>query len=163
MTIESTEEITGKLLLKKNLTVSTAESCTGGLLSSRLTDISGSSAYIRLNFITYSNEAKIKILGVPAEILSNHGAVSEQTADAMATGARKISETNIGIGITGIACTDGGTSEKPVGLVYIGISNGEIAEVHKININPQLERKEIKFSATEFALNYLKLFIEKNY
>ena len=157
------EKITGKLLTEKKLTVSTAESCTGGLLSSRLTDVSGSSSYIKLNFVTYSNEAKIKMLGVPVEILNSYGAVSEQTAALMAQGVRKVAETDIGVGITGIAGPGGGTSEKPVGLVYIGISNEEQTEVHKININPELERKEIKFSATEYTLNYLKLFIQKNY
>lgn len=156
-------EITVKLLLEKNLTVSAAESCTGGLLSSRLTDLPGSSAYIKLNFVTYSNEAKIKMLGVPGEILNKYGAVSEQTGAAMAQGVLKVAETDIGVGITGIAGPGGGTSEKPVGLVYIGISNGEKTEVHKININSELERKEIKFSATQFALTYLKFFIEKNY
>jgi len=157
------EKSIGKLLIEKKLTVSVAESCTGGLLSSRLTDISGSSAYIKLNFVTYSNEAKTKMLGVPEEILKTYGAVSEQTAAAMAEGARKIAETDIGLGITGIAGPTGATSTKPVGLVFIGISNGEKTEVHKINANPEWTRKEIKLFASEQALKFLKLFIETNY
>lgn len=154
------EEIVGKLFLEKKLTVSVAESCTGGLVSSRLTDVSGSSAYIKLNLVTYSNEAKVRMLGVSEEILKTYGAVSEQTAAAMAEGARKVSETDIGMGITGIAGPTGASSTKPVGLVYIGISSGEKTEVHKINANPELQRTEIKFFASEQALNYLRLFLE---
>jgi nicotinamide-nucleotide amidase len=163
MNTENIEEIVGKLLLEKKLTVSVAESCTGGLLSSRLTDIFGSSAYTKLNLVTYSNEAKIKMLGVPEEILKSYGAVSEQTAFAMAEGAKKVFGADIGLGITGIAGPTGATSTKPIGLVYIGISNGEKTEVHKINANPDWVRKEIKFFATEEALNFLRLFIEENY
>jgi nicotinamide-nucleotide amidase len=160
---ENIEEIVGKLLLEKKLTVSVAESCTGGLLSSRLTDVFGSSAYIKLNLVTYSNEAKIKILGVPEEILKTYGAVSEQTAFAMAEGAKKVFGADIGLGITGIAGPTGATSTKPIGLVYIGSSNEKETEVHKINANPDWARKEIKFFATEEALNFLRLFIERNY
>jgi len=157
------EEIVGKLLLGKKLTVSVAESCTGGLISSRLTDVSDSSVYIKLNLVTYSNEAKIKMLGVPEEILETYGAVSEQTAFAMAEGAKKVFGADIGVGITGIAGPGGATSTKPVGLVYIGISNGEKTEVRKINANPEHSRTEIKVFASEKALEFLKLFIEENY
>jgi len=157
------EEIVGKLLLEKKLTVSIAESCTGGLISSRLTDVSGSSAYIKLNLVTYSNEAKIKILGGSEEILKTYGAVSEQTASAMAEGTKKVFGADIGVGITGIAGPTGATSTKPVGLVYIGISNGEKTEVHKINANPEFSRIEIKFFASEQALKFLKDFVERNY
>lgn len=157
------EEIIAKILIEKKLTISVAESCTGGLISSRLTDVSGSSAYTKLNFVTYSNEAKNKILGVSEEILSEYGAVSEQTARLMAEGTRRKAETDIGIGITGIAGPGGGTSEKPAGLVYIGISNGEKTEVHKINANPAWERTEIKSFSSDKALELLKDFIIENY
>ena len=157
------EKIVGNLLLEKKLTVSIAESCTGGLISSRLTDVAGSSAYIKLNLVTYSNEAKIKMLGVPEEILNTYGAVCEQNAAAMAEGAKKVLGADIGVGITGIAGSTGSTPSKPVGLVYIGISNEEKTEVHKINANPEWERKEIKFFASDEALKFLKLFIEENY
>jgi len=160
---ENIEEIVGNLLLEKELTVSVAESCTGGLVSSRLTDVAGSSAYINLNLVTYSNEAKIKMLGVPEEILNTYGAVCEQNAAAMAEGAKKVLGADIGVGITGIAGPTGSTPSKPVGLVYIGISNEEKTEVHKINANPEWERKEIKIFASEKALEFLKLFIEENY
>ena len=157
------EEIVGNFLLGKKLTVSVAESCTGGLVSSRLTDVSGSSAYIKLNLVTYSNEAKMKMLDVPQETLKAYGAVSKQTAIAMAEGARKISETDIGIGITGIAGSTGATNTKPIGLVYIGISNETKTEVHKINANSDLSRTDIKYFASQYALHYLRLFIEDNY
>jgi len=160
---ENIEEITGNLLFEKKLTISVAESCTGGLVSSRLTDVSGSSAYIKLNLVTYSNEAKIKILGVPKEIINTYGAVSEQNAAAMSEGAKKVFGADIGVGITGIAGPGGATSTKPVGLVYIGISNGVKTEVRKINANPDWERKEIKIFASEKALEFLKLFIKENY
>lgn len=157
------EEIIGKLLIEKTLTVSVAESCTGGLVSSKLTDVSGSSGYIKLNLVTYSNDAKINVLGVPEEIINTYGAVSEQNAVAMAEGIRKLSGTDIGLGITGIAGPTGGTLEKPVGLVYIGIANGGKTEVHKINANPDWDRTEIKDFAAEKALEFLNLFLEANY
>lgn len=156
---EKIEENIGKILIEKNLTVSVAESCTGGLISSKLTDISGSSAYIKLNFVTYSNEAKIKILGVPEEIIKTYGAVSEQNAAAMAECTRKIANTDIGMGITGIAGPAGATLSKPVGLVYVGISDGKMTEVHKINADPTLSRKEIKLFACNKALEYLESFV----
>lgn len=158
-----TEEIIGKLLIEKTLTLSVAESCTGGLVSSKLTDVSGSSGYIKLNLVTYSNDAKINVLGVPEEIINTYGAVSEQNAVAMAEGIRNLSETDIGLGITGIAGPTGGTLEKPVGLVYIGIANGGKTEVHKINANPEWDRTEIKDFAAEKALGFLNLFLEANY
>lgn len=150
-----------KILTDKNLTLSVAESCTGGLISSVLTDVPGSSAYIKLNFVTYSNEAKIKVLGVPEETINTNGAVSEQTATAMAEGTRKVAETDIGLGITGIAGPGGGSAEKPVGLCYIGISDNTRTEVYKINANPELERKEIKNYACRKALEYLHKFLNK--
>ena len=156
-------EIVGKILIEKKLTVSVAESCTGGLISSKLTDVPGSSAYIKLNLVTYSNETKIKMLDIPEEILQTYGAVSNQTAFKMAEGAKKILKADIGMGVTGIAGPTGATPTKPVGLVYIGISNGEKTEVHKINANPDWERTDIKNFAAEYALYYLKLFIEENY
>ena len=161
--VKNIEEIIGRLLLEKKLTISIAESCTGGLVSSRLTDISGIYAYIKLNLVTYSNESKIEMLKVPEEILTTHGAVSEQTAAVMAEGAKKLFNAAIGVGITGIAGPSGATLTKPIGLVYIGVSNGEKTEVLKINANPLWKRRKIKFFASEEALEFLKLFIQKNY
>ncbi len=157
------EKIVGEMLLKKKLTVSIAESCTGGLISSRLTDIQGSSAFIKLNLITYANEAKIEMLGVSPQTIEKFGAVSEQTVFEMAKGAKNIFKAAIGMGITGIAGPTGETPNKPIGLVYIGISNEEITKILKINANPKWERTKIKYFASEKALEFLKEFIEENY
>lgn len=108
-----------ELLKAHNLTVTTAESCTGGLLAGRLINVPGISTYLKEGYVTYSNEAKEKLLGVPTEILRQYGAVSSQTAEAMAEGAVKAAGADIGIAVTGIAGPDGGTEDKPVGLVYM--------------------------------------------
>ena len=119
------------LLKKKKLKISFAESCTGGLLSSSITSISGSSKVFVLGLVTYSNKAKINILKVPKKIISKHGAVSYETCLYMVKNLSKISKTNISISITGIAGPKGGTKTKPVGLVYIGIKKGNKILVKK--------------------------------
>ena len=110
-----------KCLINENLKVSLAESCTGGLLSSSITSISGSSKVFTIGLVTYSNQAKINILKVPKKIILKHGAVSYETCLSMVKKLNKISKTNISLSITGIAGPNGGTKQKPVGLVYIGI------------------------------------------
>jgi nicotinamide-nucleotide amidase len=116
------EEVVGQLLIEKNLTLATAESCTGGMLGGRLTSVSGSSQYYLGGIVAYSNEVKINRLGVSAEIIDRFGAVSAETARAMATGVIKAVGANIGISITGIAGPTGGTEEKPVGTVFIAVA-----------------------------------------
>ena len=113
----------GRLLVENGLTISCAESCTGGLLTSTLTDVPGSSAYLTGSVVSYTNEVKARILGVPEESLASCGAVSEPVARAMAEGVRALMRTDIGVGITGIAGPGGGTVGKPVGLVYIAVSS----------------------------------------
>ena len=113
-----------KKLIKKKLSISFAESCTGGMLSSTITSIDGSSKIFSLGLITYSNKSKIKILKVPKKIINKHGAVSEECCLSMVKNLSKISKTNISVSITGIAGPNGGTKLKPVGLVYIGIKKG---------------------------------------
>ncbi len=152
-----------KSLSDKGLTVSSAESCTGGLISSILTDISGSSDVIKSNFVTYANEAKEKYLFVSNKTLEQFGAVSEQTAKEMAEGLLKQSSTNISIGITGIAGPTGGSKEKPVGLAYIGISDNNKTEVKKILLPKWFPRKFMKFCFAKKALLYLNEFININY
>jgi nicotinamide-nucleotide amidase len=120
---EEIEEVLGRLLLARKLTLAVAESCTGGLIAHRLTNVSGSSGYFRAGVIAYSNEAKSEILGVDRELINTHGAVSRQVAEAMATGVRTVMKSEIGISTTGIAGPTGGTPEKPVGLVWIGYAN----------------------------------------
>ena len=153
------EEI-GKILLEKNLKISTTESCTGGLLSSRLTDISGSSAYITLNLVTYANEAKLKMLNV---VLDEDGAVSEHCAQQMAKGLYQLTHSDICVSTTGIAGPTGGTKEKPVGLMYSTIYTPNKTQTYKINVNPELSRVQIKELFVEKVLQNIYEFILKNY
>lgn len=118
-------ERVGATLIPSGLTVCAAESCTGGLILSTLTDVAGSSAYVEGGLVTYSDEAKMKILGVREETLIEHGAVSAATAGGMACGVRKVFDTDFALSVTGIAGPGGGTAEKPVGLTYIGLSGRE--------------------------------------
>lgn len=148
------EEVVAKKLISKNLTISTAESCTGGMLASTLINYPGISKVFLEGAVTYSNEAKIKRLGVKKETLDKYGAVSEETAREMALGIAKTSETNIGLSTTGLAGPDGGTKEKPVGLVYIGLSiNGEV-RVKKLNL--QGDRQKIRIRTVMNILDWLR-------
>lgn len=151
------EEDLGKYLSEHKLNIATAESCTGGLVSSKLTDVSGSSQYVHLNFVTYSNEAKHKILGVDWEILDNCGAVSEECAQAMAEGLYNTTGCDVAICTTGIAGPTGGTKEKPVGLVYISVRYKGIVTIKEIKLPPNTPRKEMK---EQFANHALKLALE---
>jgi len=128
---ETLEEVAGNLLKLNGYTLSTAESCTGGLLAGRITDVPGSSEYFIEGVVTYSNEAKMRLLGVPQELIERHGAVSEEVARAMADGVRSLAGTTFGIGITGIAGPGGGSEEKPVGLVCIALADDNDAMVRK--------------------------------
>ena len=139
-----------KLLSKKRLKISFAESCTGGLLSSSITSISGSSEVFTLGFVTYSNLAKINILKVPKKILIKHGAVSYETCSSMVKNINKISKTNISLSITGVAGPKGGTKEKPVGLVYIGVKKGKKIVIKK-NIFKNKNRSSIQRSTVNQA------------
>ena len=130
-------------LKNQDLTIATAESCTGGLLAHYLTSISGSSDYFDRGVISYSNKSKIELLGVTKETLERYGAVSEQTAKAMAIGIRERSNVDIGVSTTGIAGPTGGTKAKPVGLVYIGIATPKKIEVKRLLFSgDRLQNKE---------------------
>ena len=146
-----------KILIEKQKTLSIAESCTGGLISSLMTDVSGSSSYIHSNFVTYANEAKEKSLLVKHETLEQYGAVSVQTAGEMVKGLLEITGSDYALATTGIAGPTGGTDEKPVGLVYIGVGTKDEMHVHKYNANPKLPRIVIKYL---FAKQAIKLLID---
>tara|TARA_Y100000590_G_C14903321_1_gene707229 strand:- start:51 stop:524 length:474 start_codon:yes stop_codon:yes gene_type:complete len=146
-----------KLLSKKNLKISFAESCTGGLLSSFITSVSGSSKVFTLGLITYSNQAKINILKVPKKIIIKHGAVSYETCFSMVKNLNRISKTNISISITGVAGPKGGTKLKPVGLVYIGIKKGNKTLVKKFLFKNK-KRKLIQRASVNKALNLILSF-----
>ncbi len=128
---DTLESVVGKLFIQQNKTLAVAESCTGGLISNTLTNVSGSSQYFMRGIVAYSNETKIELLDVPEEIINTYGAVSHQTAEAMAKGVRQKSATDIGVSVTGIAGPGGGTPEKPVGTVFIGYADGKTTEVTK--------------------------------
>ena len=148
------EHEVGKILLRHALKISTAESCTGGLLSSRLTDVSGSSAYVKMNFVTYSNDAKQKILGVSEETLKHYGAVSAQCAYEMAQGLLRLTGSDIVLCTTGIAGPTG-DENKPIGLVYIACGYNDKNEVREFRLNPKYNRKNMKIMFTEKALQFV--------
>ena len=151
---EKLEQVIGKLLLKKKKTLSIAESCTGGLLADRITDIPGSTKYFRMGVVAYSNESKNKVLNIPIETIKKHGAVSKQVASLMAKNVRLLSKSDIGIGISGITGPSGGTKKKPVGLVYIAISTKDKTLCKESRFLGQ--REIIKFKTTQAALDILR-------
>ena len=148
----SAEEM-GRELCEAGMTIACAESCTGGLLTSTLTDVPGSSAYVVGSVISYANHVKSRILHVPEHVLTVCGAVSEETARAMAEGVRTLMRTDIGVGITGIAGPDGGSAEKPVGLIYIAAADRTHTIVAKNNFSGT--RLENKRAAVEKALSMI--------
>tara|TARA_Y100000768_G_C23423018_1_gene426989 strand:+ start:38 stop:508 length:471 start_codon:yes stop_codon:yes gene_type:complete len=137
-----------KLLSKKNLKISFAESCTGGLLSSSITSISGSSKVFTIGLVTYSNQSKISLLKVNKKTILKHGAVSYETCLSMVKNLSKISKTNISVSVTGIAGPKGGTKQKPVGLVYIGIKRG-----NKTIIRKNLFKNKNRYSIQKSTVN----------
>ena len=149
------EELHKKLIAKK-LTISVAESCTGGLLSSKLTELNGSSKYFVMGLITYSNLAKIKCLKVNKNIIDRFGAVSPQCCKSMVEGLSKISKSKINISITGIAGPKGGSKLKPIGLVYIGIKNGNKINIFKINLGKKKRNFIQKQTVKETIIIILK-------
>jgi nicotinamide-nucleotide amidase len=157
---ETMEAVVGKLLTESGKTLSVAESCTGGLIAQRLTEVSGSSAYFIEGAVTYSNEAKIRTLDVPLEVIETYGAVSAETAEAMANGMREKARTDYALAVTGIAGPGGGTEEKPVGLVFIGYADE--SETKSIKINLPGDRYLIRWRTSQAALDLLRRKILKN-
>ncbi len=156
---EKMEEIVGRLLSERGETLSVAESCTGGLIGERLTEVSGSSAYFIEGVVAYHNEAKIRTLDVPEELIEKHGAVSAEVAEAMASGMQKRTGTDYAISITGIAGPTGGTEEKPVGTVFIGYSDKTRTKSLKLNLPG--DRYLIRWRSSQAALDYLRRQILK--
>ena len=147
-----------KKFIKKNITISVAESCTGGLLSSKLTRLSGSSEYFQMGLVTYSNKAKIKILRVNKKIIDKYGSVSPECCRSMVQNLSKLSRSKINVSITGIAGPNGGTESKPVGLVYIGLKKGRKIVIKK-NLFKNKKRILIQRKTAEEALEIIKNFI----
>jgi nicotinamide-nucleotide amidase len=156
---ETLQEVTARLLIARGLTLAVAESCTAGLVASRLTETPGSSAFLLAGFIPYSNEAKVRDLGVPSGLLADHGAVSAEVCMAMATGARACADADFGLAVTGIAGPGGGTAAKPVGLVYLAIADEAGARTTELNYGPGPGRDVIRHLTAQAAINLLRLTI----
>jgi nicotinamide-nucleotide amidase len=148
------EEVVGDALASRGLWLAAAESCTGGLVTSRLTDVAGSSRYVGASIVAYANEAKTSLLGVPATLLAAHGAVSEPVARAMAEGVRSRAGADLGLGITGIAGPTGGTPEKPVGTVAIALASKEGTNARSFRFFG--DRELVKFQASQAALDMVR-------
>lgn len=140
--------------------IATAESCTGGLIAGALTDIAGSSTVVDRGFVTYSNQAKMDMLGVSAETLEKHGAVSDQTAYEMALGAYKNSRADVTVAVTGIAGPGGGSDKKPVGLVYMGVASKDGVQTYKLLLGEDKSREEIRQATVDRALDELLMLID---
>ena len=154
---DTMEGVAAGLLTGRKLTLSVAESCTGGLITDRLTDVPGSSVFLERGVVTYSNTSKVELLGVPASIIESHGAVSEDVAILMAEGVKKLAGTDIGLATTGIAGPTGGTEEKPVGTVFVALSTGRGTTCRRFQF--RWDRRRIKEMTSQIALNILRKFL----
>ena len=153
------EAVVGDMLRERGMTIAVAESCSGGLLASRLTDVPGSSDYVERGVVCYSNRAKTELAGVPESLIAEHGAVSEPVAEAMATGIRQRARASVGIGITGIAGPGGGSPEKPVGTVAIAVAADDVIRVRTFQFLGG--RDMVKFQSAQAAMNMLRLLLLK--
>jgi nicotinamide-nucleotide amidase len=151
---ERMEEVVGLRLAVGGFTLATAESCTGGLVAERVTEVPGSSVYFREGVVAYSNEAKVRLLGVPSDLIAEYGAVSAPVAEAMADGVRLRADADFGVSVTGIAGPDGGTEDKPVGLVYLALSDDAHTEHRKLLLPG--DRQLIRWRASQAALDLLR-------
>jgi PncC family amidohydrolase len=155
------QQVVGELLRVRGLKIAAAESCTGGLVMARLTDVPGSSDYVDRGVVVYSNESKTDLLGVPASQIAEHGAVSESVAQAMAVGMARVSGADFALGITGIAGPSGGTPEKPVGMVVISAvrARGGAVETRVRTFNFVGGRDMVRFQASQAALDMVRRWI----
>lgn len=154
---EGMDDVLATLLRKRGMTLALAESCTGGMIASRITAVAGSSAYFLEGNVTYSNEAKSRMLGVPPELIESHGAVSAEVARAMAAGAREAAGSDLALSVTGIAGPDGGTTEKPVGTVYIALADATSCLVERYNF--QGDRERVRSITCFTALDWLRRYL----
>jgi nicotinamide-nucleotide amidase len=156
---QTLEDVVAGLLTSQKRTVAVAESCTGGLLSHRLTTVPGSSEFFMEGVVAYSNEAKSRDAGVPPDLIASHGAVSAEVAEAMATGIRQRAGADVGLGVTGIAGPAGGTPDKPIGLVYIALADSGGPLHRRLMLGSEAGREGIRFLAAQAALNLLRLHL----
>lgn len=160
---DSLEKVVVETALNKNMEIAVAESCTGGMISSKIASIPGASGCFHCGIVSYSNDIKQDILGVDETVLNDYGAVSPQTAEMMAIGVSKLAKADIGVSVTGIAGPSGGSEEKPVGLVYVGIATESEVKTYKLLLSRGLpdERESIRTRSSLFALNAVRLELEK--
>jgi len=158
---ETLASVVGGLLRERRQTLATAESCTGGMLAGWITDVPGSSDYFLRGVVTYSNPAKIDLLGVPTEAIERHGAVSAEVAEAMAVGCRRGAGTDFALSVTGIAGPSGGTPDKPVGLVFVGLAAQGTCEVRRFTFGHHLSRDAIRQRSCSAALDLLRRHLIK--
>lgn len=151
---ETLEQVVGRLLTEKKLTIAVAESCTGGLIADRITNVPGSSQYFERAIITYSDRSKVEILRVPEDLIRKHGAVSREVAESMAAGVRRVAQTDVGVSTTGIAGPTGATPEKPVGLVWIGYADHQESVALRFHFGD--DRRRVKERATQAALELVR-------
>lgn len=156
---QTLEEVVGSLLTQHGATVAVAESCTGGLVAKRLTDVPGSSAYFLDGVVAYSNAAKIDVLGVDPALIERHGAVSAEVVEAMADGIRRRVDSSLGLSITGIAGPAGATDTKPIGLVYLGLADAHGVQHRRLTFGSQPGRAGIRALSAQAALNLLRLYL----
>jgi nicotinamide-nucleotide amidase len=154
---QNMEEIVGALLIQGKMTLAAAESCTGGMIGERITNVAGSSAYFERAVVVYSNAAKTDLLGVPGELIEKHGAVSREVAKAMAKGIRERAKTDLGIAVTGIAGPTGGTPEKPVGLVYIALATNDGVKADEYRFLGT--RSQVRQRAAQMALDKVRRYL----
>ncbi len=154
---ETLHEVTARLLIARGVTLAVAESCTGGMVISRLTDIPGSSAFMQAGFVTYSDEAKVRDLGVPASLIERHGAVSGEVAAAMAEGVRARCGATMGLAVTGIAGPTGATPAKPIGLVFVSLARPGGTRTEELRFGEEPGRAGIRHLAAQTALNLIRL------
>ncbi len=157
---EEMEEVVGKLLRENKMTISTAESSTGGLIVARLVNVPGASDYVMAGIVSYSNQAKMHILGVKRETLEKYGAVSEEVAKQMVEGTRELNKTDLAVSDTGIAGPTGATKDKPLGLHYVGFTDGKKTSVHRVVF--QGERNDVRLYISQFCLNLVRLYFLEN-
>lgn len=154
---QTLSEAVAGLLVQSGNTVATAESCTGGLLAKRLTDVPGSSAYFYAGFVTYADQAKVSLLQVPETLIERFGAVSQEVAASMAQGCHRTTGAAFGLSVTGIAGPGGGSVEKPIGLVYIGLADADGCQVQRCQLGEHFDRRTIRDRSCKVALNVLRL------
>lgn len=155
---EILEEVVAGLLIKSGFKVTVAESCTGGLIAARLTNVPGSSSYFPGGIVAYENEVKERLLGVSQDVLRKNGAVSRETAEAMARGVRNLLKSDLGMGVTGIAGPGGGTETKPVGLVFIALATPDSMNCRRFNFPG--DRSGVRLGVSNAGLNMIRMYLE---